>query len=148
MRLKSLTVKICCLAIGLAWSVPSASAASVSAPAVVPPDAAQIVQPVQWGPPPPPRYGPPRYGPPPYGPPRYGPPRYGPPRYGPPPRWRRPPPPGWGPRRPYYGPPPVRYGAPRPWTREWYAYCSSKYRSFDPRTGTYRPYNGPRRLCR
>ena len=37
--------------------------------------------------------------------------------------------------------------APAPWTDEWYAYCSAKYRSFDPSTGTYQPYSGPRRLC-
>jgi hypothetical protein len=55
----------------------------------------------------------------------------------------------------YRGPPPRRvYAAPRayyspePWTPEWYDYCYSKYRSFDGRTGTYQPYNGPRRFCR
>lgn len=31
---------------------------------------------------------------------------------------------------------------------EWYDYCASRYRSFDPRSGTYQPYNGPRRVCR
>ncbi|MCT8266161.1 BA14K family protein [Afifella sp. JA880] len=36
---------------------------------------------------------------------------------------------------------------PAPWTPEWYAYCSSKYRSFDANSGTYQPYNGPRQLC-
>ncbi|MBZ8135110.1 BA14K family protein [Afifella sp. IM 167] len=81
---------------------------------------------------------------------QWGPP--GPPRWGPPPRrWRGPPPRRWrGPPPRRFGPPPVRryYGAPRPWTPDWYAYCSSKYRSFDPRSGTYQPYNGPRRLCR
>ncbi len=30
----------------------------------------------------------------------------------------------------------------------WYSYCRSKYRSFDPHSGTYQPYKGPRRLCR
>ncbi|HDO52517.1 MAG TPA: BA14K family protein, partial [Rhizobiales bacterium] len=29
-----------------------------------------------------------------------------------------------------------------------YNYCSQRYRSFDPRSGTFQPYNGPRRLCR
>lgn len=50
----------------------------------------------------------------------------------------------------YYGPPPrpVYYGPPPPWSREWYAYCHSKYRSFDPYSGTYQPYRGPRRFCR
>ena len=38
--------------------------------------------------------------------------------------------------------------APAPWTSDWYAYCASKYRSFDPHSGTFQPYNGPRRLCR
>ena len=37
---------------------------------------------------------------------------------------------------------------PRPWTAAWYDYCASKYRSFDPRSGTFKPYHGPRRLCR
>lgn len=46
-------------------------------------------------------------------------------------------------------PPPRRvYGHPRPWTDAWYAYCSRKYRSFDPRSGTFQPYHGPRTLCR
>ncbi|WP_026380992.1 BA14K family protein [Afifella pfennigii] len=38
--------------------------------------------------------------------------------------------------------------APEPWTPEWYVYCKSKYRSFDERSGTFQPYEGPRRLCR
>jgi len=50
----------------------------------------------------------------------------------------------------YYGAP--RYAAPaygvRPWTRDWYAYCANRYRSFDARSGTFQPYNGPRQLCR
>jgi hypothetical protein len=37
---------------------------------------------------------------------------------------------------------------PPAWTREWYAYCASKYRSFDPPSGTFQPYYGPRQLCR
>ncbi|WP_082659439.1 BA14K family protein [Aureimonas sp. AU40] len=45
-----------------------------------------------------------------------------------------------------------RYAAPayglRPWTRDWYRYCASRYRSFDPGSGTFQPYNGPRQLCR
>lgn len=62
------------------------------------------------------------------------------------------------PRAYYYAPPPHRYYAPpvaythsyapAPWTEEWYAYCGHKYRSFDPRSGTFQPYHGPRRLCR
>lgn len=34
-----------------------------------------------------------------------------------------------------------------PWSRGWYNYCSSRYRSFDPRSGTFQPYNGPRQFC-
>lgn len=45
-----------------------------------------------------------------------------------------------------------RYAAPsyglRPWTREWYRYCANRYRSFDARSGTFQPYNGPRQMCR
>lgn len=54
------------------------------------------------------------------------------------------------PPRYYRAPPPRRsYSyAPKPWTPAWYSYCTSKYRSFDPRSGTFQPYHGPRRLCR
>ena len=55
----------------------------------------------------------------------------------------------------YYAPPPVAYVpapvysyAPPPWSPAWYNYCSHKYRSFDPRSGTFQPYYGPRQLCR
>ena len=54
----------------------------------------------------------------------------------------------------YIEPAPRRYVqpqysyAPQPWTREWYQYCSQRYRSFDPGSGTFQPYNGPRRMCR
>jgi hypothetical protein len=62
----------------------------------------------------------------------------------------------YAPRRSYYyAPPPVVYApapvyayGPAPWTPAWYNYCSSRYRSFDPRSGTFQPYNGPRRFCR
>ncbi len=42
------------------------------------------------------------------------------------------------------------YGAypPEPFSDAWYSYCAAKYRSFDPATGTFQPYHGPRRLCR
>jgi len=44
---------------------------------------------------------------------------------------------------------PVYYGGrPRPWTPSWYAYCSERYRSFDPRTGTFRGYDGRNHFCR
>ncbi|TLP48623.1 BA14K family protein [Cohaesibacter sp. CAU 1516] len=53
----------------------------------------------------------------------------------------------------YYGPRyrPHRaryYGRPAPWTRAWYRYCSSKYRSFNPRTGYFTSYGGRKRFCR
>ena len=44
-----------------------------------------------------------------------------------------------------------RYSASRGYafrSRDWYEYCSSRYRSFDPRSGTFQPYHGPRQLCR
>jgi BA14K-like protein len=34
-----------------------------------------------------------------------------------------------------------------PWTREWYIYCSKRYRTFNPETGTYRARSGKNRLC-
>jgi hypothetical protein len=52
------------------------------------------------------------------------------------------------PRRTYYAPPVSYSYRPEPWTPEWYAYCADRYRSFDPRDGTFQPYHGPRRLCR
>jgi BA14K-like protein len=44
----------------------------------------------------------------------------------------------------YYAP--VAYGAPA-WTPEWYTYCAQRYRSFDPRTGYFRGYDGLPHLC-
>lgn len=35
----------------------------------------------------------------------------------------------------------------RPWTPEWYDYCSRRYRSFDPSSGTFMGYNGIRQMC-
>ncbi len=62
---------------------------------------------------------------------------------------------GYRPRPYYYAAPPVAYVpapayryAPAPWSPAWYNYCSRRYRSFDPRSGTFQPYNGPRRFCR
>ncbi|MEJ8473242.1 BA14K family protein [Roseibium algae] len=96
-------------------------------------------------------YDPPRrYRPPVYAHPRIGPPRYAPRRYGPRPYPHRsrvyvaPP-------RQLYAPPlaapPVRYRA-APFTPEWIAYCARKYKSFNPRTGTYLAYSGKIRMCR
>lgn len=42
----------------------------------------------------------------------------------------------------------VRKEGPAPFTGPWYRYCESRYRSFDPDSGTYQPSSGPRRLCR
>jgi hypothetical protein len=44
----------------------------------------------------------------------------------------------------YYGP--AAYGPP-PWSPDWYAYCSSRYRSFNPRTGYFMGYDGVPRFC-
>lgn len=35
-----------------------------------------------------------------------------------------------------------------PWSTPWYRCCSAKYRTFDPRTGTYHAYSGRDRFCR
>ena len=49
-------------------------------------------------------------------------------------------------------PPPAYYGpvsfAPPPWTPDWYAYCGSRYRSFNPRTGYFVGYDGYPHFCR
>lgn len=34
-----------------------------------------------------------------------------------------------------------------PWSRAWFRYCSERYRSFDPETGTYVGYDGRERFC-
>lgn len=44
-------------------------------------------------------------------------------------------------------PPPAYYGPAYAPDDDWLAYCSSKYRSFDPRTGTYLGYDGLRHPC-
>ncbi|PWL17272.1 BA14K family protein [Falsochrobactrum shanghaiense] len=55
-------------------------------------------------------------------------------------------------------PPPAYYPAPparavqyradfEPWSRSWYDYCSDRYRSFNPTTGTYRGYDGQDHFC-
>ena len=44
----------------------------------------------------------------------------------------------------YYGP--VSYGPP-PWTPDWYAYCATRYRSFDPGTGYFMGYDGRPYFC-
>lgn len=36
----------------------------------------------------------------------------------------------------------------RPWTDPWFRFCTNKYRSFDPETGTYLAYDGNRYFCK
>lgn len=48
----------------------------------------------------------------------------------------------------YRKPARVYYDRPQPWTRAWYRYCTSKFRSFNPRTGYYTTYSGRKRFCR
>jgi hypothetical protein len=48
---------------------------------------------------------------------------------------------------PVYGGPVQAYG-PEPWTDEWYDYCHSRYRSFNPNTGMFLAYSGEYKLCR
>lgn len=48
-------------------------------------------------------------------------------------------------------PPPPRpypvYGRIDPWSPGWYQYCRSRFRSFNPQTGTYRGYDGRDHFC-
>ena len=34
-----------------------------------------------------------------------------------------------------------------PWSPEWYRYCEDRYRSFNPRTGTFTGYDGLKHFC-
>ncbi|GHB31228.1 membrane protein [Pseudovibrio japonicus] len=73
------------------------------------------------------------------------------------PQYIAPPPPAYRPPVPAYRPPVVVHqpapvyrapvAAPAPWSPAWYSYCTSKYRSFNPSTGTYRTYSGKDRFC-
>jgi hypothetical protein len=45
----------------------------------------------------------------------------------------------------YYAP--ASYGPPA-WTPDWYTYCYSRYRSFNPNSGTFIGYDGYERFCR
>lgn len=63
-------------------------------------------------------------------------------------------PPVYEERRVYYREEaPVRYvrpayaGSIQPWTRAWYNYCSDRYNSFNPRSGTYGGYDGQQHFC-
>ncbi|MCR9135770.1 MAG: BA14K family protein [Alphaproteobacteria bacterium] len=53
--------------------------------------------------------------------------------------------------RDYYPPAPrddyAAAGGIEPWTNEWYRYCSQRYRSFKPATGTFRGYDGQDHFC-
>ena len=51
------------------------------------------------------------------------------------------------PPRVVYGPAPVYYSRPDPWTPEWYAYCSDRYRSFNDQTGYFLGYDGNYHFC-
>ena len=39
------------------------------------------------------------------------------------------------------------YGSLEPWTAQWFAYCSDRYRSFDERTGNFTGYDGRQHFC-
>jgi BA14K-like protein len=52
-----------------------------------------------------------------------------------------PPPPDY-----YYGPAYASY-APPPWTPAWYQYCSSRFATFNPRTGYFIGYDGNPYFC-
>ncbi len=66
------------------------------------------------------------------------------PGYAPGPRYIDPPPPRYVVEEPVYAPP-VR--ELRPWSAAWRRYCTQRYRSFDPATGTYIGYDGRERFC-
>ena len=53
------------------------------------------------------------------------------------------------PVRRYYVEPRVVYANryAEPWTRDWYEYCSDRYRSFNSRTGTFTGNDGEQHFC-
>ncbi|MBB6411722.1 BA14K family protein [Mesorhizobium sangaii] len=53
------------------------------------------------------------------------------------------------PVRRYYAEPRVVYneGYAEPWTRDWYDYCSDRYRTFNARTGTFTGNDGEQHFC-
>ncbi|BCG71420.1 hypothetical protein MesoLj113a_25780 [Mesorhizobium sp. 113-1-2] len=53
------------------------------------------------------------------------------------------------PVRRYYVQPRVVYADryAEPWTRDWYEYCSDRYRSFNSRTGTFTGNDGEQHFC-
>ena len=56
------------------------------------------------------------------------------------------------PRTVYVPPPPPRYApvayGPQPWSPDWYSYCYSRYRTFNPNSGTFVGYDGYEHFCR
>ncbi|MGX5839489.1 BA14K family protein [Mesorhizobium sp. ArgA1] len=53
------------------------------------------------------------------------------------------------PVRRYYAQPRVVYADryAEPWTRDWYEYCSDRYRSFNARSGTFTGNDGEQHFC-
>ena len=50
--------------------------------------------------------------------------------------------------RQYYEPEVIAYDEGlEPCSREWFRYCTNRYRSFNPETGTYRGYDGLNHFC-
>ena len=47
----------------------------------------------------------------------------------------------------YYQEPVYARRSLQPWSRGWYNYCRSRYRSFNPRTGTFFGYDGREHFC-
>jgi len=47
----------------------------------------------------------------------------------------------------YYGPPAYAYAPPPPYPGDPEAYCESRFRSYDPASGTYLGYDGRRHPC-
>lgn len=47
----------------------------------------------------------------------------------------------------YYAEPSYNY-RPAPWSPAWYDYCFDRYRSFNPRTGYFKGYDGEYHFCR
>ena len=41
----------------------------------------------------------------------------------------------------------IRYQSLEPWSPDWFRYCEDRYRTFDPRTGTFVGYDGQEHFC-
>lgn len=72
-------------------------------------------------------------------------------RYAPPPQpvYPAPPPVAYYPPPPVYvAPPQPSYGRPYPaWSQAWFAYCTDRFRSFNPQTGHYLGFDGQYHFC-